>query len=40
MREDPVVQALGQEFGAELGAVRIRETNEDNSAGDASSAPR
>ncbi|WP_019627077.1 DNA polymerase III subunit gamma/tau [Thioalkalivibrio sp. ALJT] len=25
MREDPVVQALGQEFGAELGAVRIRE---------------
>ncbi|WP_024326305.1 DNA polymerase III subunit gamma/tau [Thioalkalivibrio sp. AKL19] len=30
MREDPVVQALGQEFGAELGAVRIRETNEDN----------
>ncbi|WP_019592426.1 DNA polymerase III subunit gamma/tau [Thioalkalivibrio sp. ALRh] len=25
MREDPVVQALGEAFGAELGAVRIRE---------------
>ncbi|MFO7955392.1 DNA polymerase III subunit gamma/tau [Thioalkalivibrio sp.] len=30
MREDPVVQALGQEFGADLGAVRVREGHEDN----------
>ncbi|WP_018876231.1 DNA polymerase III subunit gamma/tau [Thioalkalivibrio sp. ALE31] len=35
MREDPVVQALGEEFGAELGAVRIREPGETPSTGGA-----
>lgn len=35
MREDPVVQALGEEFGAELGAVRMREPGELPSTGDA-----
>ncbi|WP_018862818.1 MULTISPECIES: DNA polymerase III subunit gamma/tau [unclassified Thioalkalivibrio] len=37
MREDPVVQALGEAFGAELGAVRIREDRAGDSAPDGSS---
>lgn len=40
MREDPVVQALGQEFGAELGTVRIRDHHSGTTVDDASSTPR